>query len=81
MQLPVPKVRTVKGVLYIKVLLWKKLSDEMKNARTLSAFKYRLNIDKPSPKKLYFFGDRKEKIRSYMPGYVISIVVLMSICI
>ena len=41
---------------------WNCLSDEMKNAGTLSAFKYRLNIDKPSPNKLYFFGDRKTQI-------------------
>ena len=41
---------------------WNCLSDEMKNAGTLSAFKYRLNIDKPSPIKLYFFGDRKTQI-------------------
>ena len=27
-----------------------------------NAFKYRLNIDKPSPNKLYFFGDRKTHI-------------------
>ena len=38
---------------------WNCLSDEMKNDGTLSAFKYRLNIDKPSPNKLYCFGDRK----------------------
>ena len=41
---------------------WNCLSDEMKNSGTLSAFKYRLNIDKPSPSKLYFFGDRKTQI-------------------
>ena len=41
---------------------WNCLSDEMKNAGTLSAFKYRLNIDKPSPNKLYFFEDRKTHI-------------------
>ena len=41
---------------------WNCLSDEMKNAGTLSACKYRLNIDKPSPNKLYFFGDRKTHI-------------------
>ena len=34
----------------------------MKNAGTLSAFKYRLNIDKPSVNKLYIFGDRKTQI-------------------
>ena len=38
------------------------LSDEIKNAVTLTAFKYRLNIDKLSPNKLYFFGDRKTQI-------------------
>ena len=41
---------------------WNCLSDEMKNAGTLSAFKYRLNIDKPRPNKLYFFRDRKTQI-------------------
>ena len=33
-----------------------------KKGGTLSAFKYRLNIDKPSPNKLYLFGDRKTQI-------------------
>ena len=38
------------------------LSDETKNAGTLFSFKYRLNIDKPRPNKLYFFGDRQTQI-------------------
>ena len=30
--------------------------------RSLSSFKYRLNVDKPVPRKLYFFGDRKMQV-------------------
>ena len=41
---------------------WNSLPDEIKNAESLSAFKYRLNVDKPCPRKLYFFGDRKIQI-------------------
>ena len=38
------------------------LSDEINNVVILTAFKYRLNIDKLSLNKLYFFVDRKTQI-------------------
>ena len=41
---------------------WNYLPDEIRNAESLSAFKYRLNLDKPIPNKLFFFGDRKMQV-------------------
>ena len=41
---------------------WNNLPDEIKNAESLSSFKYRINVDKPIPRKLYFFGDRKMQV-------------------
>ena len=41
---------------------WNSLTDDMKSAETLTAFKYRLNLGKPVPKQLYFYGDRKIQI-------------------
>ena len=41
---------------------WTSLSDDMKSAETLTAFKYRLNLGKPVLKQLYFYGDRKIQI-------------------
>ena len=34
----------------------------MKNAESLTSFKYHLNLDKPAPRPLYFFGERKNQI-------------------
>ena len=34
---------------------WNNLPDEIKNAESLSSFNFRLNGDKPVPRKLYFF--------------------------
>ena len=38
---------------------WNSLPDEIKNAESLTSFKYHLNLDKPAPRPLYFFGERK----------------------
>ena len=34
---------------------WNYLPDEIRNAESLSSFKYRLNLDKPIPNKLFLF--------------------------
>ena len=41
---------------------WNYLPDEIRNAESLSSFKYCLNLDKPIPNKLFFFGDRKMQV-------------------
>ena len=41
---------------------WNDLPDEIRNAESLSSFKYRLKLDKPIPNKLFFFGDRKMQV-------------------
>ena len=41
---------------------WNYLPDEIRNSESLSPFKYRLNLDKPIPNKLFFFGDRKMQV-------------------
>ena len=41
---------------------WNSLPDEIKNAESLTSFKYHLNLDKPSPRPLYFFCERKVQI-------------------
>ena len=41
---------------------WNSLPDEIKNAVSLSSFKYHLNLDKPTPRLLYCFGERKIQI-------------------
>ena len=41
---------------------WNSLADDTKNAESLTAFKYRLNMDKPCPRRLYFFGERKIQV-------------------
>ena len=41
---------------------WNSLPDDIKNAESLLSFKYHLNLDKPCPRKLYFYGDRKIQI-------------------
>ena len=38
---------------------WNSLTDDIKCSETVTAFKYRLNLGKPVPKKLYFYGERK----------------------
>ena len=38
---------------------WNSLRDEIKNAESLKFFKNHLNVDKPTPRPLYFFGERK----------------------
>ena len=38
------------------------LPDDIKNAESLSSFKYHSNLDKPCPRRLYFYGDRKIQI-------------------
>ena len=41
---------------------WNSLQDEIKNAESLTSFTYHLNLDKPTPRPLYFFGERKNQI-------------------
>ena len=41
---------------------WNFLRDEIKNAESLTSFKYHLNLDKPAARPLYFFGERKIQI-------------------
>ena len=57
---------------------WNSLGDDTKNAESLSAFEYRLNVDKPCPRRLYFLA--KGKFKLYMPDYAIDAAVSMNIC-
>ena len=41
---------------------WNTLPDEIKNGESLTSFNYHLNLDKPAPRPLYFFGERKIQI-------------------
>ena len=57
---------------------WNSLPDEIKNAESLTSFKYHLNLDKPAPRPLYFFGERK--FRLSMLDCITGVVLLTSTC-
>ena len=38
---------------------WNSVTDDIKSAEAVTAFKHRLNLGKPVSKQLYFYGERK----------------------
>ena len=41
---------------------WNSLPDDIKNAESLSSFKYHINLGNPCPRGLYFYGDKEIQI-------------------